>query len=99
MHIRQPEISPGIPMRQLLVIEAEQMQESGVQVVDVDLVLHRLEAEVVGSPVGMAAADAAAGQPLPRTHSGCARGPPTGLASLPELGIPPILSVIFRRGR
>src|SRR5262249_54870483 len=46
-----------------LVVEAEQVQEGGVQVVDVDLVRDGGEAELVGGAVDVAAFDAAAGQP------------------------------------
>src|SRR5437868_866960 len=61
--IGQPEVAPGVAIRQLLMVEAEKAQDGGVQVVDVDLVLHRLEAELVGAAIDLTALDAAAGQP------------------------------------
>ena len=48
---------------ELLVVEAEQVQQGRVQVVDVGLVLDAVEAEFVGLAVGDAGADAAAGEP------------------------------------
>ena len=44
-------------------IETEEPEEGGVQVVDVDAVLDRVEAQVVGRPDGLAATDAASGKP------------------------------------
>ena len=44
-------------------VRAHKVQDRRVQVVDVDLVLDRREAELVGRAVGHAALDAAAGQP------------------------------------
>src|SRR5262249_50225411 len=45
------------------VIEAEQMQDRRLQIVDVDLVLDHFEAKLIGLAVAVAAARAAAGQP------------------------------------
>ena len=45
------------------MVEAHQVQDRGVQVVDVDPVLDGLQAELVGRAVDHAALDAAAGQP------------------------------------
>ena len=45
------------------MVEAQQVQDGGVQVVDVDLVLDGVPAEVVGGSESHAALDAAAGQP------------------------------------
>ena len=41
VHVGQPEVAALEPERQLRVIEAEQVQDRRVQVVDVDLVLDR----------------------------------------------------------
>src|SRR5437763_10613311 len=46
-----------------LVIEAEQVQQGGVQVVDAGRPLGRLVADLVGRPVMVAALQAAAGHP------------------------------------
>src|SRR5262249_24781776 len=61
--VSQAEVAAGISVGELLVIEAEQPEDRGVQVVDVDLALDGLEADVVGRTVDMPALDAAAGQP------------------------------------
>ena len=63
VHIRKAEVAARVAVRQLLVVETQQVQERGVQVVDVDIVLHGLEAELVGGAVDLSALDAAAGQP------------------------------------
>ena len=51
MHIGQPEITTRISVRELLVIEAEQMQQRRVQIMHVDLVLRRCESELIRRPV------------------------------------------------
>jgi hypothetical protein len=48
---------------ELRVVEAEEVEDGGVEVMDVDGVLDDLGAEVVGLAVGDAALDAAAGEP------------------------------------
>ena len=48
MHVRQPEIAALEAIRQLGVIETEQMQDRRVQVVDVDFVLDDVESKLVG---------------------------------------------------
>lgn len=40
MHIRQPEIPPLKPIRELLVIKPQQMQQRGMQVMHMDLPIH-----------------------------------------------------------
>jgi hypothetical protein len=47
-HIRQAKIPPGVAVRQLLVVEAEDVEDGGVQVVDVDFVFGGVVAVVVG---------------------------------------------------
>ena len=63
VHIRQPEIAALEAVAEAGVIEAEQVQDGGVQVVDVDFVLGGVEAEFVGLADGDARFHAAAGQP------------------------------------
>src|SRR5437868_44780 len=46
-HVGQPEVAALEAERQLRVVEAEQPQQRRVQVVDVDAVLGRVEAELV----------------------------------------------------
>ncbi len=48
MHIGEAEVAALEAIRQFRVIEAEQVQQRRVQVVDVDLVLRGVEAEFVG---------------------------------------------------
>src|SRR5206468_3210229 len=50
-HIGEAEVAAGVAVSQLLVIEAEQVQQGRVQVVHVDLVLHGVVAELVGGAV------------------------------------------------
>src|SRR5690348_15000589 len=57
----------AVEIGQFLVVEAEQVQDGGVQVVDVDLVLDRGIAELIGGTVYLPALDAAAGQPTTET--------------------------------
>src|SRR5579871_6880240 len=61
--VGEAEVATGVAVGQLRVVEAEQAQDRGVQVVDVDRILHRLEAELVGGAVDLAALDAPAGHP------------------------------------
>src|SRR6266699_6494949 len=67
MYVRQPEIAASVAVGELLVVEAHELQNCGVQVVNVNFVLDGLEAELVGGPVGLPAFDAAAGQPISET--------------------------------
>ena len=62
MHIGQTEIATAVAKRQLFVVEAKQVQQRRMQVVDVHAVLDRLEAEVVRLTVAHAALRAAAGE-------------------------------------
>ena len=60
VNIGEPKIPARIAIGKCFVIEAEQMQHGGVQVVDVDLVLHGLEPELVGGAVNRSALHPAA---------------------------------------
>ena len=48
MHVRQAEIAALEFVSQLRVIQAQQVQHGGVQVVDVHPVFHHVEAKFVG---------------------------------------------------
>jgi hypothetical protein len=48
MHVGQPEVAAGVAVGELFVIEAEELEHGGMQVVDVDGVLGGLEAKFVG---------------------------------------------------
>src|SRR5690349_17255101 len=62
-YVGEPEIAAAVTVRQFRVLDAEQVQDGGVDVVHVDRLLDGLEAEVVGSAVDRAALDRAAGKP------------------------------------
>ena len=49
--VGQAEVAAGVAVGELGVVEAEQVQDRGVQVVDVDLVLDGVVAVVVGLAV------------------------------------------------
>src|SRR5262249_41249218 len=63
LDVGEAEVAPGVAEGQLLVVEAEQVQDGGVPVVDVYLALDGLVAVLVGGAVAVAALDAAAGHP------------------------------------
>ena len=48
VHVGQPEIAAGVAVGELFVVDAEHVQQGGVQVVDGDAVLDGVEAEFVG---------------------------------------------------
>ena len=52
MDVGQAEVAAGVVEGELLVVEAEQVEDRRLEVVDVDGVLGDVEAEVVGRPVG-----------------------------------------------
>ena len=54
---------PAVAIRQLLVIDTEEIENRRVQIVHVHRVLHRFEAEIVRCAVDRAALDAASGEP------------------------------------
>ena len=49
------------------VVEAQQVEHGGVEVVDVDNILHGAKAEFIGGTVGVAASSAATGKPAGET--------------------------------
>ena len=57
------EVAAGVAEGEFFVIEAEEVEDGGVEVVDVDGVLHGGEAEVIGGTVDVAAFDTATGHP------------------------------------
>ena len=64
MHVGQAEVAAGVAVGQAFVVEAQQVQQRGVQVVDADAVLDGAETEFVSRAVGQAPFDATAGQPV-----------------------------------
>ena len=63
VHVCQPEIAAGMAVGELFVVEAEQMQDGRLQIVDMHRILHHLVTQVVGRAEGDARFHAAAGQP------------------------------------
>ena len=61
--VGQPLLAALEEIRQLAVVQAEQLEDRGVQVVDVHAVLDGAEAEFVGGADDLAPLDPAAGQP------------------------------------
>ena len=63
VHIGESEIAALEPVREFLVVDAEEVEHGRVHVVDVDDVLDRVVAEVVRRAVRDAALNAATGHP------------------------------------
>ena len=66
-HIGQSKITTGMPIGQPFMVEAEQVEHGGVEVVNVDDILHGAEAKLVRGAVGVAAAGAASSEPAGET--------------------------------
>ena len=62
--VGEAEVAALEAVGELRVVEAQQVQQRGVQIVDVDAVFDDVEAEVVGSAEREARLDAAAGHPI-----------------------------------
>src|SRR6266542_4519252 len=63
MHIGQAVVPTLEPESKPRVVQAEQVQQRGVQVVDMHWIGHHVETKIVGLPVDVARLHAAAGQP------------------------------------
>jgi len=63
MDIRESEVTAGIPVSQLLVVDPQQVQDRGMQVVHVDLVFHRLGTKLIGRSIAKPGLDPTACQP------------------------------------
>ena len=63
VNIRQSEIASSVAERELFVIEAEEMEDGCVQIVDVNFVGDGLETKFVGRTMNHAAFDPAASEP------------------------------------
>src|SRR5262245_57726566 len=63
MDVGESEVASGIAVDELFVIEPEQVQEGGMQVMHMNRLVDGLESKLVGGAVRDAALDAAAGQP------------------------------------
>src|SRR5262245_53401102 len=62
--VRQTEIAALIAIGQAQVVEANQVQDGGMKVMDADAVLGGAVADLVGGAVGVAGLDASAGHPI-----------------------------------
>ena len=63
MDIGEAEVAAAVAVGELFVIETEEVEQGGLEVVHVDAVLHGAEAEVVSGAVGLTAAHPGPGQP------------------------------------
>src|SRR5687767_14890924 len=61
--VGEAEVAAGVAVGEFLVVEAEEVENGRVQVVDMDGILGGFETELVGGAVDGAAFDAAAGEP------------------------------------
>src|SRR5207253_3423784 len=61
--VGQPVVAPAVAVGQPLMVQPEQVQDGGMQVMDMDLVMDRVPTELVGSAVCEAAPDSAASKP------------------------------------
>ena len=60
----QPEIAAGVAVGEFFVVDAEQVQEGGVDIVDVHLIALGVETVIVSRAVSVAAFHPGAGQRL-----------------------------------
>jgi hypothetical protein len=63
IHIGQAKIPPRVPIRQFFVVKSEQMQRRRVEIVNGDLFLDHLEAELIGCAINHPGLHATASQP------------------------------------
>ena len=63
MHVGDSEVATVVSIRELLVVEAEEVEDRGVKIMVRDRGLHRMHAKVVGGAISEAAFDSAAGHP------------------------------------
>src|ERR1041384_8425099 len=61
--VGEAEVAAVLAVGQFLVIEAQRVENTGVQVMDMHWVFNSLPAEFVGAAIDRAALDAASGQP------------------------------------
>jgi hypothetical protein len=63
VNISQPEITPGVAVRKLIVVEPQQIENQGVEAMDVNPVDGGGEAKLVGGAMDVTNASAVAGKP------------------------------------
>jgi hypothetical protein len=62
-NVGQPEVAPEMAVRQPLVVQAEAVEDGGLQIVDMHAILHNLQAEFVRLADDLSAFDATACHP------------------------------------
>ena len=50
--VGEAEVAAGVVVGEVLVIEAEEMEDGGLEVVDVDFFVSDMEAEIIGAAIG-----------------------------------------------
>ena len=70
INIGQAIVTPLRPVGQPGVIQPQQMQDGGLEVMNVNRILNHMKAQVVGGAQGLARLDPAAGQPHARDMAG-----------------------------
>ena len=73
-YVGETKIPAQVSIGEPCVIESEQMQNRGLQIVDVGLILHDIQTEFVGCPNGLAALDTGSGHPNTVKRTGGGRG-------------------------
>ena len=63
MHIGQSEIPTGVAIRELRMVKSHQVQNRGVQIMNMNPVFHSSVAELIGAAVRQAAFDSATRHP------------------------------------
>src|SRR5690349_2536570 len=63
MDIRQAEITPAVAIGQPFMIEPHQVQDRGMQIMDMNAVLRRMPTELIRRAIGHSAADTTACEP------------------------------------
>ena len=63
MYIGQAEVSASVAVGEAFVVDTEEMEDGGVEIVDGDSVFDGPESEVIGGSVNGAAFDTATGHP------------------------------------
>lgn len=63
LRVGQPELATAVAIGELLVVETEQVQDRGVEIVDRHLARYRFGADLIGRTVTIAGLHAAAGEP------------------------------------
>lgn len=65
--VRQPVVAACVAVRELFVIDAQQVQDCGLEIVDMDWILGNVEAKIIGRSMSVTGFDAATGQPYTKS--------------------------------